>query len=338
MPLFKRPRIGLVLGGGAARGLAHIGILKVLERERFPIDLIVGTSIGALVGGVFATLGDAEETEQRFVRFAESSDFRRGAFDFIREARQPKTGLLASTSALLRRGIFYGYAAYKMSFISAEALAHNINSLLPDVDIGETSLPFAAIAADLVSGNEVILAGGSIRTMVAASCAIPGVLPPVSVEGRTFIDGGWVDRVPSLPALRLGAEVVVGVDIAAEGDVAPPRRGVDVMVRATAVQAHALKQFQTRYLDCIISPEVGKIHWADFGAVREAIRLGVEAAEAALPCLRRLVQPRLAFTARWRQTARRRAIGMYERIEIRNGAGCRSEGVSGTEDATSVAG
>ena len=330
MPLLKRPRIGLVLGGGAARGLAHIGVLKVLERERFPIDLIVGTSIGALVGGVYATLVDARETEERFVRFAESSDFRRGAFDFIREARQPKTGLLASTSALLRRGIFYGYAAYKMSFISAEALAHNINMLLPDVDIGDTQLPFAAIAADLASGNEVILTGGPIRTMVAASCAIPGVLPPVAVDGRTFIDGGWVDRVPALPAMRLGADVVVGVDIAPEVDAALPQRGVDVMVRATAVQAHALKQLQIRYLDCIITPSVARIHWADFAAVREAIRLGTEAAEQALPRLRELVKPRLVLTARWRQTARRRATGMFEQIEVCSG---RRNGDGSTESA-----
>lgn len=319
MPLFQRPRIGLVLGGGAARGLAHIGVLKVLQRERFPVDLIVGTSIGALVGGVYATLADAEETERRFVSFAESSDFRRGAFDFIREARRPRTGLLANTSALLRRGIFYGYAAYKMSFISAEALAHNINRLLPDVDINETHLPFAVIVADLASGDEVIIRGGPMRTMVAASCAIPGVLPPVTVGGRTFIDGGWVDRVPALPALRLGADVVVGVDIAPEVDAALPQRGVDVMVRATAVQAHALKQIQIRYLDCIISPSVSGIHWADFAAVREAIRLGAEAAEQALPRLRKLLQPRLTLTARWRRTGRRRATGMFEQIEVWSG-------------------
>ena len=320
MSLFKRPHIGLVLGGGAARGLAHIGVLKVLERERFPIDLLVGTSIGALVGGVYATVGDAGETERRFLEFAESSDFRRRAFDFIREARHERQqGFLASASALLRRGIFYGYALYKMSFMSAEALAHNINSLLPDVDIGETRMPYAAVAADLASGNEVILAGGPIRTMVAASCAIPGVLPPVAINGRTFIDGGWVDRVPALPALRLGADVVVGVDIAPEVESDLPTRGVDVMVRATSVQAHALKKIQARYLDCIITPGVSKIHWADFSAVRQAIRIGSEAAEQALPRLRDLIRPRLSLTARWWKTSRRRACGMFEDIEVWSG-------------------
>ena len=318
MAFFRRPRIGLVLGGGAARGLAHIGVLQVLAREGFPIDLVVGTSIGALVGGVYATLGNADELEQRFLAFAESSDFRRRAFDFIREARQqPEKGLLASASALLRRGIFYGYALYKVSFMSAESLAHNINSLLPEVDIQDTCLPFAAVVADLGSGEEVILAGGPIRTMVAASCAIPGVLPPVTVGDRTFIDGGWVDRVPALPALRLGAEIVIGIDIAPEVDSDLPTRGVDVMVRATSVQAHALKRIQARYLDCVITPEVSNIHWADFSAVRDAIRAGAEATERVLPALEKLARPRLSLPAPWRDSARRRAMGLFEDLEVR---------------------
>ncbi|MFQ5720596.1 MAG: patatin-like phospholipase family protein [Acidobacteriota bacterium] len=317
---FARPRVALVLGGGAARGLAHLGVLEVLERERFPIDLIVGTSIGALVGGVYATVGDAEETQRRFVEFAESSDFRRRAFDFIREARhEPQQGILSSASALLRRGIFYGYALYKVSFMSAEALAHNINRLLPDVDTGDTRVPFAAVAADLATGQEVILAGGPIRTMAAASCAIPGVLPPVPIDGRTFIDGGWVDRVPALPALRLGADLVIGVDIAPEVESDLPTRGVDVMVRATAVQAHALKRLQAHYLDAVITPAVSAIHWADFSAVREAIRVGREAAEQVMPHLRDIMRPGLSRLLARRRRARRRGTGMFEKLEIYRG-------------------
>lgn len=312
--MLKRPRIGLALGGGAARGLAHIGVLKVFEREGIPIDLIVGTSIGALVGGVYSTTQDAAETERRFINFAESSDFRRKAFDFIKESRQEKRGFLAGATALIRRGIFYGYSLYKVSFVSAESIAHNINSLLPDEDISQSRIPYAAVAADLQNGGSVVLAGGPIRTMVAASCAIPGVLPPVEIWGRTFIDGGWVDRVPALPVLRMGADLVVGIDIAPEIDPRVPKRGVDVMVRAAVVQASALKQFQSRYIDCVVTPPVSKIHWADFSAVHKAIEAGEQAAEKALPHLRRILNP-----LRWwfnRTTARRRARGQFEEMEV----------------------
>jgi len=315
-----RPRVGLALGGGAARGLAHIGVLKVFEREGLPMDLIIGTSIGALVGGVYATTGSAAETERRFIGFAHSGDFRRRAFDFIREARkESKGGLLSSTSGLIRRGIFYGYSLYKVSFISAESIAHNINSLLPDERIENTKMPFAAVAADIQNAQEVILAGGSIRRMVAASCAIPGILPPVMIDGRTFIDGGWVDRVPTLPALRLGMDLVIGVDISPEIGAELPRRGVDVMVRATSVQASALKRLQSRFMDYCIQPDVTRLHWADFSAVEPAIAAGEAAAEAAIDDLRRLLSP-------WRLnpwvrggTARQRARHLFETIEVFRG-------------------
>ncbi len=315
-PLLSTPGIGLALGGGAARGLAHLGVLEVLERERIPISLIVGTSIGALVGGAYATLGSSDETQRRFIQFASSAEFRRGAFDFIREARRASPGFLARASAIIRRGIFYGYSLYKVSFISAESLAHNINSLLPDVDIQAARIPFAAVAADLGAGREVILAGGPLRTMVAASCAIPGVLPPVRIGPRTYIDGGWVDRVPGLPALRLGAHRVIGVDISPEIGAGVPTRGVDVMVAAAAVQAAALKRLQARYLDVTIQPDVRGIHWADFSAIGQAIEAGMEAAEAALPAIRRLLSPVGRVLSAVGGSARRRARGQYESIEV----------------------
>jgi NTE family protein len=306
----------VALGGGAARGLAHIGVLKVLEREGIPVDVIAGTSIGALVGGAFATLDSADEIERRFLQFASSADFRRRAFDFIREARERDPSMLERASAIIRRGIFYGYSLYKVSFISAESLAHNINSLLPDVDIRDARIPFAAVAADLATGLEVVLAGGAVRQAVAASCAIPGVLPPVTIGERTFIDGGWVDRVPGLPVLRLGADVVLGVDISPEVDADIPTRGVDVMVAATTVQAAALRRMQTRFVDVLLRPDVGSIHWADFSAIGMAIEAGVVAAEAALPQIRRLIAPGRRLLATVRDSARKRARGQFEKIEV----------------------
>jgi len=206
-------KIGLALGGGAARGLAHIGVLKVLEQQGVPIDLIAGTSIGALVGGVYATTRSAAATEQRFLEFIFSEEFKRDRFDFLRESRQASPHLLDSVKTLIKRGIFYSVSMAKSSFVSAQSFEHNINGVLDDVRIEETAIPFAAIAADIHRGQQVMLQSGSLRRAVSASSAVPGLLPPITIDGRTLIDGGWVAKVPVVPALLMGADLVIGVDV-----------------------------------------------------------------------------------------------------------------------------
>src|SRR5438445_786537 len=186
--MFEGFKVGLALGGGAARGLAHIGVLKTLEESQVPIDLIVGTSVGALVGGVYATTRSAAATEERFRRFIFSKQFKRSKFDFLKESRQARPGLLYNFVSLVKKGIFYSFSMAKTSWISAEHFEHNINALLDDVRIEETRIPFAACAADITRGEEVLLQTGSLRRAVSASSAVPGLLPPVAIDGRLLID------------------------------------------------------------------------------------------------------------------------------------------------------
>ncbi len=288
--IFGDIKVGLALGGGAARGLAHIGVLKVLEREKVPIDVITGTSIGALVGGVFAVMRDAARTEERFRRFVTSKEFKRDEFDFLVESKHTKPGILYSVSNLLRKGIFYSLSVAKTSFISAEHFAHNINSLLDDVPIEKMPMPFAPLAVDIDTAEEVMFSAGSLRRAVAASCAIPGLLPPIEVGGRRLIDGGWIHKVPVLPAFQLGADITIGVDISKEiEDTRALRKGFDIMVRANAIKGEALKRLQCVFADVMIEPDVGHIHWADFSALDDAIVAGERAAEKALPEIHRLL-------------------------------------------------
>src|SRR6266571_3343428 len=151
--MFEGFKVGLALGGGAARGLAHIGVLKALEEGEIPIDLIVGTSIGALVGGVYATTRSASATEKRFLDFIFSKEFKRSKFDFLRESREARPGLFYNFISLVKKGIFYSFSMAKTSWISAEHFEHNINALLDDVMIEETKIPFAACAADITRGE-----------------------------------------------------------------------------------------------------------------------------------------------------------------------------------------
>jgi len=277
-------KVALALGGGAARGLAHLGVLRALERAGVRVDMVLGTSIGSLVGGAYCCLGDATQTELIFRRFVVSREFRRTEFDFLKDSRREEPSLLYSVSNLIKRGIFYSFSMTRPSFIPEENFMHNINSLVPDVLIGETKVPFYPVAADLETGEEVILKSGSLRRGICASSAIPGLLPPIRIDGRVLIDGGWVSKVPVLAAFRRKADMVIGVDISPElEDTKDLSKGFDVLVRANAIKAEALKNFQCRLADVIIRPKVGQVHWADFSGAVALIDEGDRAATLKLP-------------------------------------------------------
>jgi NTE family protein len=288
--------MALALGGGAARGLAHIGVLRALERAQIVPDLIVGTSIGSLVGSVYAILADAHRTEDRFRAFVSSREFRRTEFDFLKDSRKAEPSLLYSVSNLIKRGVFYSFSMTRPSFISEANFVHNIHSLVEDVSIGETRIPFIPVAADLETGEEVILSSGSLRRAVLASSAIPGLLPPIRINGRVLIDGGWVSKVPVLAAFRRGADMVVGVDISPElEDTRELKKGFDVLVRANAIKAEALKNLQCKLVDVLIRPKVGRVHWADFNGALTLIEEGDRAATLKIPEIQEKIE-----RARWR--------------------------------------
>jgi NTE family protein len=284
-------RVGLALGGGAARGLAHLGVLRALEREKIPIDILVGTSMGAIIGGAYAAQADAGALEAQIREVLTSESFRRNRLNFLRETRQQRGGLLFSVTNLVRRGIVYGISTLRTSFLSAEEFAGSMAAILPDVNVEDLKITFGAVALDLESAQEVLLRTGSLRSAAAASSAIPGILPPVRRNGRLLIDGGWVDKVPVVPTFRLGADVVIAVDISAGLD--DPRgyhRGVDIMVRANAIKDWTLASYQRRLADVVIEPAVKRVHWADFSAFHECIEAGDRATMGAIDGIRHLLR------------------------------------------------
>jgi NTE family protein len=303
-------RIGLALGGGAARGTAHVGVLQVLEEEGIQIDVLAGTSIGALVAAVYATSGNTREAEERFAGFVRSPEFRRTEFDFLKESKRDRPGVLYSVSQMIKRGIFYSVQMTRPSFISMENFSHNIERLLPDMRVERTLVSLIPVAVDLDTGEEVSLSTGPLRRVIMASCAIPGILPPVELGGRRYIDGGWVSRVPILAAFRHGADVVIGVDVSNDlQDTAELRRGLDVMVRANAIRSEALKRMHLRFADVVITPEVKDHHWADFATAMRLVERGRQATRDSLPAIRRAVErARLGAifgTSRGRKLAKR---------------------------------
>ena len=290
-------KVGLALGGGAARGVAHVGVLRALVRAKVPIDIVVGTSMGAIVGGAFAAMGDIGPLEDKVREVLTSEQFRKNRLQFLRETKQQRGGLFFSVSNLVRRGIFFGVSNLRPSFLSAEEFATSMEAILPEARIEDLPLTFGAVALDLSSGEEVVLRHGSLRDAAAASSAIPGILPPVFLNGRTLIDGGWVDKIPVLPAFHLGADVVIAVDITADlVDASEYRRGVDIMVRANSIKDAALVNHSLSMADAVIAPAVGHVHWADFGAFERCIEAGDEAATGCLPQIRELLRHERLFS------------------------------------------
>jgi NTE family protein len=285
-------KICLALGGGAARGLAHLGVLKVFEDAKVPVHMIAGTSLGGMIGGLYASKPDASFWMDRVEQFLRSFRSRKTRLEFVRKLEQPSEnshGFFGDMATLIRKGYFWGVTATKSAFISEQEYEDLIYPLIPDIAIEETKIPFGCVATDIRNGKRVAFTSGRLRTAVSASCALPGIFPPVEFNGMRLVDGGWVERVPVICAWDMGADVVIAVDVSS--DVAPfdDKSGLDIILRADAVSRIYLNEILAREADLVIHPEVGVIHWADFTNPRELYKHGEAAALAKLVSIRTII-------------------------------------------------
>ncbi len=278
--MFKPLRLGVALGGGAARGVSHIGVLEVLEDAGLTVDIVSGTSMGALVGAAYLIEGSAAALHHRLYEFVEGEAFRAAKFDVLAENRDDEDQTwLDSLVENIRRGVKYSYTVTRQSIIERDVYDALIGSLIPDIDIEDLPKPFAAASLDVVTGQEVIWTGGSLRNAVSASCAIPGIFPPLELDGQILVDGGWTRSVPVLPARKLGADMVAAVDISrVVEEILEYKRGVSIMLRSAMLTSKHLRQSQIKEADWVISPRVGDVHWADFQDLEHLVHLGREAA------------------------------------------------------------
>lgn len=291
----KLIKIGLALGGGGAKGLAHIGVLQALEEERIPVDLIAGTSMGALVAGLYAFYPQSEKIIKKFKDYLESKIFQKTNPEFLygqvdRELSKFE-GIFQRFARFIKKGVFYMQSLTKKSAISEEIFRQNIELLLDDVDIRKTTIPLAVVALDIKSGEEVVIREGSLREAVSASCAIPGILPPVNIQDKELVDGGWIDRVPVRPLREMGADLIIAVDVADDlEEVEDLSTGLGIFLRSYEINRIALSRWQLQEADLVISPEMSNVHWADFGHLDQCLQAGREATQKKMPTIKRLVR------------------------------------------------
>lgn len=258
----RRPRVALVLGGGAARGFAHVGVLRALEDARIPVELIVGTSVGSLVGALYADGHNARELEH-LSRELDRGDF----FDFGIAPALFGTGL--ARGARLER-----WTRDHLRARAIEALA----------------IPFAAVATDLDDGSVVVLDRGDVASAVRASSAIPGVFEPVERDGRLLVDGGVVANLPVRIARERGADVVIAVDVTQVSGRANPSNFVEVVMRAVTILTHEGVEESARGADVLVAPAVGDVDLLDFDAKGRAIAAGAAAARERLGEIRAAIE------------------------------------------------
>jgi NTE family protein len=280
----KRQKIGLVLGGGGAKGSAHIGVLKVLEELKIPIDCIAGTSMGAIVGSLYASGMSAAEIEEVLTTVdwddLFTDDPPRKDIDFRR--KQEDLTYLSKISV----GIKDGKVALPKGFTAGQKIGGFFQTLMVPVagitDFDNLPIPYRAVAADLETGDMVVLGKGSLADAARASMSVPGVFPPADVEGRYLTDGGIVRNLPVDVVREMCADVVIAVDVgkplpqrdALTNPIAIMNQMIDIMMKQNVqVQIDSLKD-----RDVFIRPELGTITSADFKRGKEAVERGEKAA------------------------------------------------------------
>ncbi len=280
MPQF---RSALALSGGSARALSHLGVLAELEQRRMKIDMVVGSSMGALIGGLYAYYRDSATVTEKLREFFQSELFLKTATVAVDDtsAQLGPDGFFNRFLWLFRRGVYYTHSMIRSQLIP-EGLYHEIiGTIMPDVLIEDLPIPFAAVAMDLLTGEEIVLTRGSLRRAIAASSAIPGLFPVIEIGGRPLVDGGWADNVPAAPAIALGAHFVLAVDATLEisGMADYPQSGLEILFRCNEMTRILLTRHRKSVADALITPHIGKMFWADFKALDRCMAAGRRAFE-----------------------------------------------------------
>ncbi|MDZ7721611.1 MAG: patatin-like phospholipase family protein [candidate division KSB1 bacterium] len=278
----------MALGGGGARGFAHLGVLRVLEREKIPIDRIVGTSMGAIVGAMYAQSGSIENVISNFQQYLEQNRSDPPARKEKKNKKSESQRWFDTLATRFRDQVLLGKGS-KKTHLDPEDMIFALEILLREQPIEETRIPFAAVATDVLTGDEVILSSGPITSAVAASSALPGVLPPVEYEGKLLIDGAATSSVPVRAAKKLiKHKKIIASDVSAELSEKPRLdNAVDIVMRNSRITSKYYRDELVKEADVLIQPQVGNFHWSHFDHLQEFIRQGEKAAEIKLSEIRR---------------------------------------------------
>lgn len=286
-----RKKVGLALGGGGARGFAHIGALKVFEEESIPIDVIAGTSIGSVIGGAYASGLGYEELLAKVKEIMEGPLAKLPVFKAIGDApEQKEMSLTRKIGLFFKSQWLFTQALFNPGMIEDKDFQSVINHFIPDIGIEDTRIPFLAVAVDLITGGEIVLSSGSMREAVMASCAVPGFMPPVKMGDMLLIDGGTVNIMPCSVARTHGADIVIGIDVDRDIDADQDfNNAIDVYTRAAMIGSYHLAAGCAKEADILLKPRVGNMKWFEVTNSLEVILEGERCAREGMEQIRKLI-------------------------------------------------
>lgn len=246
-----RPKIALVLGAGSARGLAHIGVLQVFEENNIPFDFIVGSSMGAMVGGIYACGTNLK------------------MLDKMIESLNPNT--------------FFDVHIPRLGFVAGKKISTFLKLMTKKKEFNDLSMPLSVVATDLISSNRIVIEEGSVAEAIRASISIPGVFNPVRKDGMVLVDGAVTDRLPVSVAQEKGADMIIAVDVTfGEGKEVVIKNTLDVIMTSLDIMQKQQFDIISSKADVLIQPKVAAFSPRDFDCSRALIDLGRQAAEAKL--------------------------------------------------------
>lgn len=254
----NRPKIGLALGSGAARGFAHIGVIKVLQANDIPVDFVAGSSIGAVIGALFCA----------------------GIpLDWIAK-------LLGS----LKNSHIIDFSITKRGLIEGKKIEELLKLILRRKTFKELDIPLSIVATDLEKGEKVVFSEGEIVSAIRASISIPGIFPPAIYDGKVLVDGGIVDRVPAGVVRAMGADIVIGVDVGFRtGKEFRPRNIFDIIIQTIGIMEIQAVKRKIDKCDVVITPDVSNISPFSISDIQKCIKAGIEASEECIEKIKKML-------------------------------------------------
>lgn len=270
-----KPRFGIALGGGGARGFAHIGVLKRLEELGYKPDFVTGASMGSLVGAVYTRTGSADATYEILDAMVTSEEFKNLGLHLINVKKRGGDSFWHQVSSFMKDRIVINLAQVKKGLVSIEKVEDAVRVAITDDIWSNGEMQLGIVATDLYNGEDVYFTEGSLAHAVMASIAIPGFLPPVEIGGRHLVDGGVSQQIPIRMAKEMGADFVFGVDVGQDVEpVTELDNAMAIMSQSENIRSCHYRDMLNREADVLLDMEMPGVHWSAYDQREEFVRIG----------------------------------------------------------------
>ncbi|MBW1801696.1 MAG: patatin-like phospholipase family protein [Deltaproteobacteria bacterium] len=296
---YKPLKIGIALGGGGARGLAHLGVIKVLEEEAVPIHGITGVSIGAIVGAMYAQKPNADHLIKRIKESLNQELYNKLRLNYLKTNGASNGSFLHQATQNIKRRIVLNMAQNRKSLLKEVCLRDILTDFLDEGNIEGTKIPLGIVATSLHTGEDVIFRKGDIITAVVASASMPGFFCPACLNDDILTDGAVSCPVPVKPLHEMGSDVAIGVEVCTRAfHPMEALNVVEIIARTEMIQSRELSRLMVSTADVSVCPDTKDIKWTDFSRVDELIEAGIKSAREKMPDIKRAVQKKLPWHKR----------------------------------------